>query len=128
MHRNFARVALTRMRVASFYTCMNTNHTLVTTPLSEAVEALDVARQADSGLREEYATPPSYREPGHVARVADLHRASKFNLKVAEVSALIAIAEALTGWTPAKPSITCLHCGADVYAQGYLCCPQGAGQ
>lgn len=74
---------------------MDTNDTLVTTPLSEAVEALDVARQANSALRDEYDTPPTYREPGHVTRVADWHRVSKFNLKVAEVSALIAIAEAL---------------------------------
>lgn len=75
---------------------MDTNDTLVTTSLSDARDALDDARMADAGLREEYDTPPTYRAPGHVARVAGMHRASKFNLKVAEVSALIAIAEALT--------------------------------
>lgn len=79
------------------------DNTTVITDLSHATECVNAARVAELALREEYATPPTYRQPGHTARVADLHRSSKFNLKMAEVTALIAIAEALQ-ITPEQPT------------------------
>lgn len=83
---------------------MKQNHTGVVLPsdLSFAHECVARAQRAEAALIEEYATPPTYRAEGHTARVADLHRESKFNLKLAEVTALMAIAEALQ-ITPPPP-------------------------